>query len=133
MPEGPVWDATTDAEYRTPLDFGRRPSRPSCLTSNSGRTATRRRFVFADPPGWQSQYRTQSRSCRARTESHPSICDSSLAHVFRQSDNLLVNKEIIWQGYRHAYTKYPFDLIRMEEVRAAEREAQEHERGLWGR
>ena len=38
-----------------------------------------------------------------------------LAYVFRQSDNLLVNKEIIRQGYGHAYTKYPFDSVRMEE------------------
>jgi len=28
------------------------------------------------------------------------------AYVFRQSDNLLINKEIIRQGYGHAYTKY---------------------------
>jgi len=37
-----------------------------------------------------------------------------LALVFRRSDNLLVNKEIIRQGYGHAYTKYPFDPARME-------------------
>jgi len=55
-----------------------------------------------------------------------------LAYVFRESDNLLVNKEIIRQGYGHAYVKYPFDPTRMEEFRAAEREAREHERGLWG-
>ena len=54
-----------------------------------------------------------------------------LAYVFRQSDNLLVNKEIIRQGYGHAYVKYPFDPIKMGEFRAAEREAREHERGLW--
>jgi endonuclease YncB( thermonuclease family) len=55
-----------------------------------------------------------------------------LAYVFRQSDGLLVNKEIIRQGYGHAYTKYPFDQARTEEFRAAEREAREDERGLWG-
>src|SRR5271166_7069565 len=38
-------------EYRTPSDLGRRPSGPSSLTSNSGRTVTRRRFVPAEPPG----------------------------------------------------------------------------------
>ena len=32
-----------------------------------------------------------------------------LAYVFRQSDNLLVNKEIIRQGYGHTYTKYAFE------------------------
>jgi micrococcal nuclease len=52
-----------------------------------------------------------------------------LAYVFRESDNLLVNKEIIRQGYKHAYTNYPFDSARMEEFRAAEREAREHKRG----
>ena len=55
-----------------------------------------------------------------------------LAYVYRRSDGLLVNKEIIRQGYGHAYTKYPFDPARMEEFRAAEREAWEHKRGLWG-
>ena len=55
-----------------------------------------------------------------------------LAFFFRESDNLLVNKEIIRQGFGHAYTKYPFDPARMEEFRAAEREAREHQRDLWG-
>jgi micrococcal nuclease len=55
-----------------------------------------------------------------------------LAYVFRESDNLLVNKQIIGQGYGHAYTKYPFDPTRTEEFRAAEREARENKRGLWG-
>jgi micrococcal nuclease len=55
-----------------------------------------------------------------------------LAYVFRQSDGLLVNKEIIRQGYGHAYLKYPFDPARMEEFRAAGREARENQRGLWG-
>jgi hypothetical protein len=45
MPEGPARDATADEEYRTPSVLGRRPSGPDCLTSNSGRTVTRRRFV----------------------------------------------------------------------------------------
>ena len=54
-----------------------------------------------------------------------------LAFVYRESDNLLVNKEIIRQGYGHAYTRYPFDPGRMEEFRAAERSAREQKRGLW--
>ena len=54
-----------------------------------------------------------------------------LAYVFRQSDNLLVNKEIIRQGYGHAYVKYPIDQARMAEFRAAEQEARVHERGCW--
>jgi endonuclease YncB( thermonuclease family) len=53
--------------------------------------------------------------------------------VYREKDGLLVNKEIILRGYGHAYVKYPFDSARMEEFRAAEREAREHGRGLWGR
>ena len=54
-----------------------------------------------------------------------------LAYVFRQSDNLLINREITRQGYGHAYTKYPFDPDRMDEFRAAERSAREDKRGLW--
>ena len=46
-------------------------------------------------------------------------------------DGKLLNREIIAQGYGHAYTKYPFDAKRMEEFRAAEREARQHKRGLW--
>ena len=38
------------------------------------------------------------------------------------SDNLLVNKEIIRQGYGHAYVKYPFDPEPDEEFRAAGRQ-----------
>jgi endonuclease YncB( thermonuclease family) len=45
---------------------------------------------------------------------------------------LLANQEIIRQGYGHAFTKYPFDPARMEEFRAAEREARQNQRGLWG-
>jgi endonuclease YncB( thermonuclease family) len=45
---------------------------------------------------------------------------------------LLINKEIIRQGYWHAYTKYPFDPARMEELRQAEKAAMQHKRGLWG-
>ncbi len=43
-----------------------------------------------------------------------------LLYLFRQSDNLLINKEIIRQGYGHAYIEYPSDPVRMEEFRAAE-------------
>jgi hypothetical protein len=40
-----------------------------------------------------------------------------LTYVFRQSNDLLVNKEIIRQSHRHACTKYPFDPTRMEQFR----------------
>lgn len=46
-----------------------------------------------------------------------------MSHVFRQSDSLLVNEEIIRQGYGHAYTKYPSDPAMMEKFRAAGWEA----------
>jgi micrococcal nuclease len=53
----------------------------------------------------------------------------TLAYV--HVNGVLVNKEIIRQGYGHAYVKYPFDRIMMEAFRVAEREAREHKRGLW--
>lgn len=53
----------------------------------------------------------------------------TLAYVY--VDRILLNKEIIRQGYGHAYVKYPFDGKIMEEFRAAERDAREHKRGLW--
>ena len=43
----------------------------------------------------------------------------------------MLQSQIIWEGYGHAYSKYPFDPARMEEFRAAEREARENKRGLW--
>lgn len=45
-------------------------------------------------------------------------------------DGTFVNREIVLQGYSHAYLKYPFQ--RMDEFREAEREARETRRGLWG-
>ena len=55
MPEGPARDATADEEYRTSSDLGHRPLGTELSHLNSGRTVTRRRFVPAEPPGWQSQ------------------------------------------------------------------------------
>ena len=52
----------------------------------------------------------------------------TLAYVYLR-DGTLLNKEIIEQGYGHAYTRFPFS--KMEEFREAEREAQSNERGLW--
>ncbi len=45
---------------------------------------------------------------------------------------LCMSSNFIRQGYGHSYTKYPFYPARMEEFRAAEREARENGRGLWG-
>jgi endonuclease YncB( thermonuclease family) len=55
-----------------------------------------------------------------------------LAYVFCQGENLLISNEIIRQGYGYAYMKYPFYPTRMKEFQAAEREARENQRGLWG-
>ena len=44
-------------------------------------------------------------------------------------DGTLLNKEIIEQGYGHAYTGFPFS--KMEEFREAQREARAAGRGLW--
>ncbi len=54
--------------------------------------------------------------------------ERTLAYVYLR-DGTLLNKEIIEQGYGHAYMGFPFS--KMEEFRAAEREAQSNERGLW--
>jgi micrococcal nuclease len=44
-------------------------------------------------------------------------------------DGMLLNAEIIRQGYGHAYLRYPF--AKMEEFRALEREARDRGLGLW--
>lgn len=44
-------------------------------------------------------------------------------------DGVLLNSEIIAEGYGFAYTKYPF--AKMEEFRAIERAAREQRKGLW--
>jgi micrococcal nuclease len=52
----------------------------------------------------------------------------TLAYLY-VADGLLVNREIIRQGFGHAYTEFPFRLL--EDFRAAEREARAQGRGLW--
>jgi len=47
----------------------------------------------------------------------------------RSSMELMVNAELIKQGYGHAYTKYPFKYL--EQFRKYEKEARENKRGLW--
>ena len=44
---------------------------------------------------------------------------------------VLVNAEIIRQGYGQAMTRYAFDDVRKEEFRQLQREARDHKRGLW--
>jgi endonuclease YncB( thermonuclease family) len=43
-----------------------------------------------------------------------------------------VNETIIREGFGFAYTKYPFTAALMERFRAAERQARDAARGLWG-
>jgi len=47
----------------------------------------------------------------------------------RASIELMVNAELIKQGYGHAYTKFPFKYL--EQFRKYEKEARENKRGLW--
>ena len=62
---------------------------------------------------------------------HPALECRTLAYLYLQPDHLLLNAEIIRQGYGFAYTAFPFRM--MEQFRAYEREAREAQRGLWGR
>jgi endonuclease YncB( thermonuclease family) len=55
--------------------------------------------------------------------------DRTLAYVYLL-DGTFLNAEIIRQGYRFAYTRFPFKYL--EEFRRLEREAREAKRGLWG-
>jgi micrococcal nuclease len=52
-----------------------------------------------------------------------------LAYVYRASDELFVNEELIRQGYGHAYTRFPFRHL--DRFRQLEAEAREAGRGLW--
>ena len=47
----------------------------------------------------------------------------------RASMELMLNAELIKQGYGHAYTRYPFRYL--EQFRKYEKEARENTRGLW--
>jgi micrococcal nuclease len=47
-------------------------------------------------------------------------------------DGHSVNEEIIHEGYGFAYVKYPFRADLMARFRAAERQARDAGRGLWG-
>jgi micrococcal nuclease len=53
----------------------------------------------------------------------------TLAYVYLQPEDLLLNAEIIRQGYGFAYTVFPFQM--MDLFRALEREARASGRGLW--
>lgn len=56
-----------------------------------------------------------------------------LAYVWVVRDGrreVMINRQLILDGYANAYTQYPFRYL--EEFRAAERMAREQGRGLWG-
>ena len=52
----------------------------------------------------------------------------TLAYVYLE-DGTLLNAEIVKQGYGHAYTRFPFKYL--ERFREYEKDANEHQRGLW--
>jgi len=47
----------------------------------------------------------------------------------RASIELMLNAELIKQGYGHAYTRYPFKYLKL--FRGYEKEARENRIGLW--
>jgi micrococcal nuclease len=55
----------------------------------------------------------------------------TLAYVYRLSDGLFVNVALVRDGYARIAT-YPPNVAHVEEIRAAETEAREAGRGLWG-
>ena len=65
-------------------------------------------------------------------DAKPDKYGRSLAFVYRAPDGLVVNLEIIRQGYGHTYTKYLFDDKMMALFRHYEKDAREAGRGLWG-
>lgn len=56
--------------------------------------------------------------------------DRLLAYVYRVSDGLFVNAEMVEQGYAHVLTVPP-NTEHAEELRELAQEAREHDRGLW--
>lgn len=72
-------------------------------------------------------------SSRVRLEADPTNSNRDryqrlLRYVYLP-DGTLVNKKIIEEGYGFALTSFPF--TKMEEFRQAQKDAREHERGLW--
>lgn len=53
----------------------------------------------------------------------------TLAYVYRKSDGLFLNAELVKQGYGFAYTRFPFKY--KKEFRNYEEEARKNRRGLW--
>jgi hypothetical protein len=90
---------------------------------------------FAEEAKWFLTQIAENQVVRLEVQESPRSRDRYgrlLAYAYRQSDGLFINKEIIQQGFGFAYLKYPFDPVRMEEFRAAESQARDGRKGLWG-
>ena len=73
----------------------------------------------------------QANAARAHRDRYERL----LAYVWVTDDagtEVLVNAEIIRQGYGKALTSFAFDEARKAEFRALQREARDEGRGLWG-
>lgn len=53
----------------------------------------------------------------------------TLAYVFRQSDDLFLNAEVVRQGYGFAYVRFPFKYE--EKFRSYQDQARRNRAGLW--
>lgn len=56
--------------------------------------------------------------------------DRLLVYLYRDSDNMFINLELVLQGYAHVLTIEP-NLAYMEKFVAASRDAHANNRGLW--
>lgn len=56
--------------------------------------------------------------------------DRLLVYLYRDSDNMFINLELVLQGYAHVLTIEP-NLAYMERFVAASRDAHSNNRGLW--
>jgi len=57
--------------------------------------------------------------------------ERALAYIYRTSDDLFVNAEMVRRGYAMAYTVPP-NVAHVDELVALQKEAREAQRGLWG-
>jgi micrococcal nuclease len=78
----------------------------------------------------------EGQSCRLEydkandSQRHRDKYDRLLAYVY--VGDVMVNAEVLRQGYGQAMTRYEFDPVRQEEFRRLERAARDGGTGLWG-
>ena len=60
---------------------------------------------------------------------HKDAYGRTLAYLYRRSDRLFINAELVKEGYGFAYTRFPFQYT--ADFRRYEKEAREHKKGLW--